>query len=320
MIYSQDTEILRRLREGGDFVSGSDLGEADIVSTRIDGLRAAGYEIEHHPFRGYRLVSGPDRLIADDILSRLPECSWIREVLVFQKTASTNDVVSSLGRQGAPGGVAVFAEEQTAGRGRLGRRWQSEPGLGLWFSILLRPQLHMALWPRLTGWLAYAVTAGIREATAPTDVQIALKWPNDLYASGRKLAGILVESSAGQVPYAVAGIGLNVNHLSFPRDLLATSLRIETGRPWNRNEIAACILHSIDRSFSLVASNFREIIAWASAADWLRGRHVTATAGTVVHAGVAEGLDPEGALLIRNSEGGIIRVTSGEVNRFSANG
>jgi len=265
-----------------------------------------------------------DRLVADDIRSRLPECRWIRDVLVFQSTGSTNDLITSLARQGAPAGIVAFAEEQTAGRGRLGRRWQSDSCLGLWFSLLLRPQIPLVQWPRLTLWIAYALAHGIQEyaarfipeAAAP---QILLKWPNDLYASGRKFAGILVESSLGENAFATAGIGINVNHPSFPAplDATATSLRIQAGAPLDRNALAAAVLASIDQSFSLIPSRFQEILNWASQADYLRGRWVSAAAGADLHEGIAQGLDAEGALLIRTPAGATTRMTSGEVTRFS---
>jgi BirA family biotin operon repressor/biotin-[acetyl-CoA-carboxylase] ligase len=321
-----DAAILRRLRAaGGAFLPAADLGDPAAVAARIPLLLAAGYQIEHHPQRGYRLLSSPDRLIADDILSRLSEPRRIREILVFQSTASTNDLIAGLARDGAPPGIVIFAEEQTAGRGRLGRRWQSDPRLGLWFSLLLRPDMLVAEWPRLTLWIAYAVAHGILQYTgqfhpqAPTP-QIMLKWPNDLYASGRKLAGILVETSLGDDPFAAAGIGLNVNLPAVPPplDSTATSLRIQIGAPLDRNALAAAILASLDQSFSLLPSHFQEILAWASGADYLRDRWVSATAGAALIEGIAQGLDPDGALLIRAPSGLVTRLTSGEVTRFSS--
>ena len=198
----------------------------------------------------------------------------------------------------------------------MGRRWQSDPGLGLWFSILLRPAMPVIEWPRLTLWLAYAVAQGVRESTG---LELRLKWPNDLHASARKLAGILVETSLGENAFATAGIGLNVNHTGFPAplDSTATSLRIETGARLDRNALAAALLAAVDQSFSLLPSHFQQIIAWASRADCLKGRNVTASAGAVAHEGIAQGIDPEGALLIRATDGAFTRVTSGEVTRFS---
>jgi len=265
-----------------------------------------------------------DPLDADAILSGLPEPRWIDRILVLESTASTNDVIAGLAREGARAGVAVFAEEQTAGRGRLGRRWQSDPRLGLWFSLLLRPDFPFVQWPRLTLWIAYAVARGIRRYAgqclgAATIPGIMLKWPNDLYVSGRKLAGILVETSLGENAYAVAGIGLNVNHPSFPPplDAIATSLRIETGSPLARNALAAAILTSLDSTFSLLPSHFHEIIEWATQADCLRGRSISAAAGSTLYEGAAQGLDSDGALLLRTPAGALVRLTSGEVTRFS---
>jgi BirA family transcriptional regulator, biotin operon repressor / biotin---[acetyl-CoA-carboxylase] ligase len=318
---SPDAAILRHLRSSGDsFTPGSELGNPSAVSTSIAQLQAAGYQIEHHPHLGYRLLSSPDRLIADDILSRLPPCQWIRDILVFQRTASTNDIISTLARDGAQPGIVVFAEEQTAGRGRLGRRWESDPRLGLWFSLLLRPEMPLVQWPRLTLWIAYAVAKGIESIRQSNVPQITLKWPNDLYASGRKIAGILVETSLGGNPYATAGIGLNVNHPVFPPplDTTATSLRIETGLDTDRNALAAAILTSLDQSFSLLPSDFPQILDWASSVDYLLNRRISATVGATIHEGTAQGLDSEGALLIRTSAGALIRLTSGEVTRFSS--
>jgi BirA family biotin operon repressor/biotin-[acetyl-CoA-carboxylase] ligase len=319
-----DAVILRRLRSAGGFIAPSELGDPPAVAERIAVLNAAGYQIEHHPHLGYRLLSAADRLIADDILSRLPECRWIRQVLVFERTGSTNDVVTGLARDGAAAGVVVFAEEQTAGRGRLGRRWQSDPSLGLWFSILLRPDMPLAAWPRLTLWIAYAVAHGIARFAMETFPQnpappVMLKWPNDLHLSGRKLAGILVETSLGEHPFATAGIGINVNHPAFPPplDITATSLRIETGSPVDRNALAAAILTSIDESYQLVSSDFPRIIDWANRADCLRGRRVSAEAGTVHHEGIACGLSPDGGLLLGAPDGTLSILTSGEVTRFS---
>jgi BirA family biotin operon repressor/biotin-[acetyl-CoA-carboxylase] ligase len=320
---SPDAEILRRLRASTDsYTPADELGSPAAVDSSISHLTAAGYEIEHHPHRGYRLLSPPDRLIADDILSRLPPCRWIRDVLVFQRTASTNDLVASMARDGAQPGIVIFAEEQTAGRGRLGRRWLSGPRLGLWFSLLLRPDFPLAQWTRLTLWIAYAVAQAIHQFSPEnlTPPGVMLKWPNDLFASGRKLAGILVETSLGEPPFAVAGIGLNVNHPSFPPplDSTATSLRLETGHTFDRNALAAAILASIDQSFSLLPNHFQQILDWAAAADCLRGRSVSASVGDTLHEGIAQGLGPDGALLIRNNDGSPIRLTSGEITRFSS--
>src|SRR5690349_24567868 len=152
---SLDLEILSALRRAGS-VSGAELSQRLGVSraavwARIEDLRVLGYEIEASPHQGYRLVSVPDVLHADDLLSRLPGAAVIgRDIRVFEETTSTNDVVEKLARDGVKEGVVVFAEAQSKGRGRLGRRWLSPPRQGLWFSVLLRPSLHPQAATQLT--------------------------------------------------------------------------------------------------------------------------------------------------------------------------
>jgi BirA family biotin operon repressor/biotin-[acetyl-CoA-carboxylase] ligase len=151
-----DAQILSALRAAGeDSVSGTELSQKLGISraafwARIEELRMLGYDIEASPHRGYRLRSVPDLLHADDLLSRLGKTSIVgRDIRVFEKTTSTNDVVEKLARDGVKEGVVVFAESQTKGRGRLGRKWISPSRKGLWFSVLLRPE---RLWPQ-AHWL-----------------------------------------------------------------------------------------------------------------------------------------------------------------------
>ena len=317
MPLSPDARILRQLRDPGEYCLASDLGAPGLIPERIAGLRSAGYEIEEHPHRGYRLISSPDRLIADDILSRLPECRLIRDVLVFENTGSTNDVIAKLGKQGVPEGIVAFAEHQTAGRGRLGRRWESGAAAGLWFSLLTRPSFPLSRWTRLTLWAAHAVAVGIERTCG---LQVMLKWPNDLYAGGRKLVGILVESSPGQDnPFAVAGIGINVNQEAFsgPLAATATSLRIETGSAWDRNTLAASVLAAFDQTYPSLDEHFSALLDWASERDFLRGKWVAATVGASRCEGMAEGIDDTGALILRNAQGAVTSVSSGEVTRIA---
>ena len=203
-----------------------------ILAAEIASLRAAGYDIEEHPHLGCRLISAPDRIIADDLTGMLDGVTLARKILVFEKTGSTNDLVASMGRSGEPHGLVIFAEEQTAGRGRLGRRWESDSHRGLWFSLLLRPRFPHASWTRLTTWAAVAIAEALETASG---CHTAIKWPNDIYIDGKKVTGILIEShfNKSQEPFAVLGIGVNVNHDHFPPDLAgkAASLKLAAGHP-----------------------------------------------------------------------------------------
>src|ERR1041385_551151 len=210
---SSDTEILTALRssEGGS-VSATALSQRLGVSraavwARIEELRSLGYEIEASPHQGYRLLSTPDVLHADDLHSRLGRVKVVgRDIRVFQETTSTSDIIDKLARDGVKEGVVVFAESQTNGRGRLGRRWISPARRGLWFSILLRPDLRPQAATQLTIAAATALARAIRQHTG---TQPAVKWPNDILINGRKVAGILTELTAelDRVKYIILGIG-----------------------------------------------------------------------------------------------------------------
>src|SRR5436309_3702377 len=170
-----DAQILSALRSPeNDGVSGAELSQQLGVSraaiwARIEELRRLGYDIEASPHLGYRLLSAPDVLHADDLLARLGKTKIIgRDIRVFERTTSTNDVIEKLARDGVKEGVVVFAEAQTKGRGRLGRKWMSPSGKGLWFSILLRPDLAPQAATQLTVVAATALFRAIRSQTTLT--------------------------------------------------------------------------------------------------------------------------------------------------------
>jgi BirA family transcriptional regulator, biotin operon repressor / biotin---[acetyl-CoA-carboxylase] ligase len=189
-----------------------------------------------------------DRLIATELRGKLDGCRIGNEIVVVEETDSTNDLIWEAVERGAQEGLVVFAERQTKGRGQYGRRWESAPGLGLWFSVLLRPAVTLAESPKLTVLLAEAVAATIADETdcAPT-----IKWPNDIYVSGRKVAGVLVEGrTASDGSYvAVAGIGINVNQTidDFPEELResAGSLAMATGKEISRAQLAVALLKQL---------------------------------------------------------------------------
>ena len=316
-----DVRLLRALREtrvhlpAGELAA--QLGEtASVIRERIAALGDAGFEIEDRPGLGLRLTTAPDRLIADDLTARLGPCALVREILVFAETESTNDLATQLGRHGTPGGLAIFAEHQTAGRGRFGRRWASASHRGLWFSLLLRPAFPQAQWARLTTWAAVSVAAAIEESTG---AKAAIKWPNDIFVGGKKVAGILAESgtdTAGR-PFAVVGLGVNVNHepADFPAELHATagSLRETTGTPLDRPALAAAILRALDARFAKIADDFPALIAEAAARSFLLGRWIQVRAGETLAEGLAEQLDADGHLLLRHADGSLAKLTAGEV-------
>jgi len=318
-----DAKILSALRENPDGVSGAQLAEQLAISraaiwSRIEELRQVGYEIEAGPHFGYRLINSPDALHADDLLARLGKIKVIgRDIRVFKETTSTNDIIEKLAHDGVKEGVVVFAESQTKGRGRLGRKWVSPAHKGLWFSILLRPEMH----PQETTRLTVASATALRRAImAETELRPEIKWPNDILIGGKKVAGILTELSAesDRVKHITLGIGVDVNVDAdeLPPEVrkLATSLKIESGIAISRAELATAILRELDQDYARIqARKFSEVADEWEAGCATIGKNVTVVMGDRKIRGRAESLDDDGTLLVRTEHGHLERVVGGDV-------
>src|SRR5271155_5392887 len=318
-----DAKILSALRKNPDGVSGAELAEQLGISraavwARIEELRQVGYDIEAGPHFGYKLINSPDALHADDLLARLGKTKVIgRDIEVFEQTTSTNDVIEKLARDGVKEGVVVFAETQTKGRGRLGRKWLSPAHKGLWFSILLRPDLR----PQEATQLTIASATSLRRAiAAETGLKPEIKWPNDILICGKKTAGILTELNAelDKVRYVILGIGIDVNLDAgeFPAELkkTATSLKIESGEIISRAELATAILRELDEDYSRICAGKFTVVAdeWEENCVTI-GKNVTVQIGERKIRGRAESLDDDGALLLRTEHGHLERITGGDV-------
>jgi BirA family biotin operon repressor/biotin-[acetyl-CoA-carboxylase] ligase len=316
--------ILRALRKSGDTgIHGTAISETLGISrtavwSHIEELRSLGFGIDAEPHSGYRMTSIPDVLLGDDIRSQLPPDILLgRDIRIFRETASTNQLVDQMGLSGENEGLAVFAESQTHGRGRLGRKWISPQNKGLWFSVLLRPPLRPPEMTQLTVIAATALTRAIRQVT---DLKPDIKWPNDILINGRKVAGVLTEMSAepDRVLHAVLGIGVDVNleETDFPPELhsIATSLRLESGAPVMRSTLAVRLLEALDQDYKRILKGEFEAVAeeWESQCITL-GKHVRIHQMDRTFEGYAESLDSEGALMIRNPTGHLERVTGGDV-------
>src|SRR6185503_11742770 len=320
---SLDAAILTALRHAGPgFVSGAELSQRLGVTraaiwARVEELRRLGYDIAASPHQGYQLLEVPDVLCADDLLGLAAQNKVVgRDIRVFEQTNSTNDIIEKLARDGVRDGVVVFAESQTRGRGRLGRPWLSPPRRGLWFSVLLRPDLRPQGATQLTVAAAVALVRAIHEETG---LSPEIKWPNDILVRGRKVAGVLTELAAelDHIKHVTLGIGVDVNLTAseFPPDLrnLATSLKLECGRHVNRIELAAAILRELDRAYAQIRAGQFEGLAneWQEHCSTL-GRRVTIHIGTRALQGHAESLDHDGALLLRTDHGRLERIIGGD--------
>ena len=304
-------------------VSGTKLAaEIDVsrsaVWRMVQQLRGYGVPIEGHPTTGYALKQVPDLLLPDALEPQLKRTIFSGKVQHRFRTASTNADAMQAAARGAPEGTVFVAEEQTAGRGRGGHTWHSPKAQGIYFSVILRPQMPPADVLILSLATGLAAQAAVQQVTGSHP---DLRWPNDLLLNGKKFCGILAEmnAEATRVRYVVVGIGMNVNHLEFPRELRdeATSLRLanpRVGQPPSavlpRSPLLAALLKSLDREYrdlqpAGIVARFMENSSMA------RGRrvHVEEQGG---YEAVTEGLDERGFLRVRTRDG-VRTVLSGGV-------
>ena len=317
--------VLQVLRGAPDAISGERLAaqlglSRAAVWKRVHRLKDQGYVIEGSPRRGYRLLAVPDKLLPEEVLQGLQTRVLTGPVHHFDTLNSTNDLAKELAVQGAPEGTLVVAETQTGGRGRLGREWDSPPGVGLYVSLVLRPMLPPMELPQITLTTAVAVVRAVRRVAG---LAPGIKWPNDLLINGKKLGGILteMETESDRIRHVVVGLGLNVNHSGFPPELTATatSLTLTAGRAFSRVHLLRAWLEAFEALYDrFLNQGFPEILEeWKDYTVTL-GKAVTVRQGPREISGQATDVAPDGALLLKTASGEMVRVTSGEITPGSS--
>ncbi|MFQ5927369.1 MAG: biotin--[acetyl-CoA-carboxylase] ligase [Terriglobia bacterium] len=310
----------------------------------VETLRGLGVKIKGHPRSGYQLQTIPDILVPQLLRRRLEGSSFAKRIHHFFKIGSTNDVALALAAAGEPHGTLVIAEQQTAGRGRLGRRWYSEKGSGIYATLLLRPApptprpagqspanggapgLSRAagagptLHPRQAPLLTLVAGLATREAVVElTRLSVDVRYPNDLLVNGRKFSGILTEMQAelDRILYVVVGIGVDVNHTALPADLkdIATSLRLAGGRSYSRIEILAQLLIWFERYYNrLMQEGPAPILArMAEVSSYVRDKRVRVETGRESFTATTAGLDDSGLLLLRRDDGSLSPHLAGDL-------
>ena len=322
-------EILKLLRvQSPNYLSGEEMAARFQVSRtavwkNVQALQAAGYRIEGSTRLGYRLLGSPDFLYSVEIVPG-PATQIIavspQMIHHYPRVDSTNNILKELAGKGAPEGTVVVAEEQTGGRGRLGRGWDSPAGKGILLSILFRPPLAPSQTPLFT-LLAAGAVAGVIKAHLPA-LKPGIKWPNDLLLGQRKVCGILTEMKAESdlLHYLITGIGLNVNcqEKDFPPELQqsATSLYLQNNKiAVSRQKLAAGILQEIDRLYRVfLDGGTDQIINTWKKYNITLGNRVAVRTLQGVFAGRAADLDSDGALLVEDKNGKNHRFLAGEVS------
>lgn len=316
-------QLLHIFKESGDqFLSGEEVSKKLGVSRtavwkHIEELREEGYIFEAVRRAGYRLISTPDVILAEEISVGLETKELGKKVYSYASVDSTNNKCQELAKNGAPHGTLVVAEEQVGGKGRLGRVWFSPKGKNINMSFILRPNLEIHRCPQLTLLSAVSIVEVVREQYG---IDASIKWPNDVLIKGKKICGILTElnAEADRINWVVVGIGINVNleEKDFPPEVLevATSLLMEKGEPLLRVPLIQQVLKRFEELYELyVAEGFKPIKdRWERQAITI-GKKVTIRTLQGTFDGIAEGINESGVLLVRKEDGTLQQVYSADV-------
>ena len=316
---STRAKLLNLLKSGEDVSGESIAGKLGLsrnaVWKAVTSLRKEGYQIQAATNRGYRLVSGPDLLDEAEIRGSITAKRLGCAIEIHDVLDSTNIRAKELAAAGAPEGTLVIADSQRKGRGRLSRSFFSPPHSGIYMSLILRPSCSPEQAAMITSMTAVATAQAI-EALA--DVEVKIKWVNDLYIGEKKICGILTEAGmnmeAGQLEYAVVGIGVNAGAVSFPPELqdIATSIGNEAGSAPPRNALIAGIVNRMEALYGQLETG--AFLAESRARSNVIGRRILVSEGGKQYPAFAEDIDDQGHLVIRTEDGSIHHLGFGEVS------
>ncbi|MBB6449063.1 BirA family biotin operon repressor/biotin-[acetyl-CoA-carboxylase] ligase [Geomicrobium halophilum] len=312
-----------------DFVSGQQLSDRLGVSRtaiwkHMENLRQEGYVIEAVPRKGYQLKRRPETLSEAEIKAGLPTRK-IGQTTIYKKSVhSTQTLAKETYREGTPHGTTVVASEQTGGRGRMERPWQSPENTSISVSIIVKPDISLREAPQLTLVTAVAISDAL-ETISKLPVQI--KWPNDIYINDCKVAGILTEMQAesDQMQMMVVGIGLNINQKKeqFPADLQnkATSLYIESGQEWSRTQILQALFVSFEQWYDLwIKEGFTQIRKMWEHYAGAYNQPVKVIQGNDTIVGHMLGINNEGVLQLQDQNGQVHLIYSGDLGLLRRGG
>ncbi|MCJ7857097.1 biotin--[acetyl-CoA-carboxylase] ligase [Lachnospiraceae bacterium NSJ-143] len=311
-------KLLDYLKTSEDYVSGEKLGEILGVSRsavwkEIRALRNDGYKIDAVTNRGYKINGVGDVINSSEIKT---DCVIGSEVICFDEVVSTNEECKKLGYSGEKEGIVVVADNQTGGKGRLGRAWSSRNGEGVYMSVLLRPDISPARLSSITLCAGLAVCLALREDFG---IDALIKWPNDIVVDGRKICGILTEMSGQlqKVDFVVVGIGININTREFPEEISkkASSLYCIAGREFKRSPVAKSVLTRFDSIYSVFAEyGFSAFRSEYEKYCVNTGKRVRIINRSGEFEATAVGVDDDGELIVLKDNGEKTAVFSGEVS------
>ncbi|MCM1159213.1 MAG: biotin--[acetyl-CoA-carboxylase] ligase [Bacteroidales bacterium] len=314
-------KIVEILKAKSDYVSGQEICNMLGVSRtavwkNINALKAEGYRIDSVNNKGYKLLGEPDIINEMRVREHL-HTKWLAGMILYEEEMdSTNIQAKRLGESNAPNGALIVTERQTAGRGRRGKTWVSPQG-NCYFSILLRPEIMMDRASMITLVSALALAKAIKQTT---NLDTMIKWPNDVIANGKKLCGILTESSTDleYINYAVVGIGINTNQIDFPEEIreTASSIRLETGERVDRAKLLGVFLNIFEQYYEkfLETEDLSTLSAEYNRLLVNCGREVKIIEKEQERILKAVGIDDNGRLIVEDGHGQQEAIISGEVS------
>ncbi len=325
------TEILKILRDKGDYVSGQELCDSFGVSRTavwkaVNSLKNDGFMIASVPNRGYRLQETPDVLTKSELESRL-STKWLGRIFYqYDEIDSTNTELKRMASAdpALPNGVMAITDNQVAGRGRRGRAWSAPAGVNVAMSFLLKPDFAPDRASMLTILAALAVARGVEETAldngADQKVKCSIKWPNDVLLNNKKLCGILTEMSSELdfIHYVIVGIGINVNLEEFPEEIsdIATSISLECKKKISRASLVDAVL----RAYEDIYETFLETCDLSGLMEEYNSRLASMNIQVRVldpkgeFTGISRGINSEGELIVDKEDGTTELVYAGEVS------
>ena len=316
-------ELLNRLFEAnGQPVSGQEIADQFGLSRTaiwkyVKELEEEGYEIGTIRKKGYYLITTPDKVNEANVKKYLTTKKYGQSIHYVDVCTSTQLIAHEEEQNGVPDGTVVISEEQTAGKGRMSRPWNSAARKGIWMSVIARPLLTPQQAPQMTLVAAVAVTRAIHKVTG---LDPTIKWPNDILINGKKVTGILTELKADpdSVQAVILGIGINVNQEKedFPEELqpIAASLRMIVGKPVNRAELIAKTLEFLELYTELYETHgFGPIkLLWEGYSN-TTGKRIRAIMLNETIEGTALGISDEGVLELKLDDGTIRGIYSADI-------
>lgn len=315
-------KILNALLGKTDYVSGQELCARFGVSRTaiwkvMNQLKEDGYEIEAVSHKGYRIVSYPDKITAEEVASRM-KTRWAGSKIEFlEKVDSTNNYAKKIAENGALSGTLVLTENQYGGRGRRGRIWENPPGSSIAMTLIVKPKLPPNHASMMTLVMGIAVARACREISG---IDMKIKWPNDIVAQGKKVCGILTEMSAepDSIHYVVIGVGINVNIDAFPKELqeIAASLQSLTGKTFHRADLISKCMEEFEDCYQefLKTEDLSRLMKEYNSLLINKDQKVCVMEPKGMYTGTALGVDANGELIVKKDSGETVSVYAGEVS------